>query len=181
MSNYSFLYWITQEIKSARDRPRSTFCPFTLPLPDFGQKRFFICPPLRLWTNHSFDNLYTCIRLDARALSCLLWRKLFAYAVTMNAKPWAWKRQNFASLKHWELKTTRIFSKSVFPLKSPLKASLVPRDSWLPRLPNEIGGKIPWRNEKWRPLLHPLVRWQHLRRFQKVRTHFIWSYNILSR
>jgi len=45
MSNNSYLYCITQKIISTRDRPRLIFCPFTQPLPDFGQKRFFICSP----------------------------------------------------------------------------------------------------------------------------------------
>jgi len=58
MSNNSYLYCITQKIISTRDRPRLIFCPFTLPLLDFGQKRFFICFPLWLTTLQPFHLHY---------------------------------------------------------------------------------------------------------------------------
>ena len=63
MSSNSFLYWITQKIISTWDRPRWLFCPFTLPLPDFGQKSSSFAPP----PTNPFYNLFACILLNARA------------------------------------------------------------------------------------------------------------------
>lgn len=147
-------------------------------------------PPSRFWAKKVLHlltppttNLLTCIWLGARALS-FLWLlhydESFCLCRHNGRKPCPKKRQNFASLKYWKLKTTGIEEpfKISFCFEESIETSSVSRDSWLPRLSNEIGGKIWWRNAKWRLLLPPLVRWQHLKRFQKVRTYFMWSYNV---